>query len=172
MVRAKWQFRAHNVGMRVKVGSHIRIVAAGEHRITLGDHVELKGDNHLLFRYEGRVPHLSIGDRTYIQNGATIHIAQDVLIGADCAISWNVEIFSTDYHQIIQQDGSSGPVSAPVVIGNKVLIGSGAKILKGTVIGDNCVVGAGTIVSGHHRANSLIVGSPGKSIKTISGWLL
>ena len=40
-------------------------------------------------------------------------------------------------------------------------------ILKGTVLGDGCVVGAGAVVCGTFEANSVIAGNPAKSIKRL-----
>ena len=47
--------------------------------------------------------------------------------------------------------------SSPVKIGNNVWIGANAVILRGTVIGDNCVIGAGTVVKGTFESGSVII---------------
>lgn len=44
-------------------------------------------------------------------------------------------------------------------------IGLNALILKGTIIGDNCVVGAGAVVKGKFPANCVIAGNPAKIVK-------
>lgn len=60
-----------------------------------------------------------------------------------------------------------------VRIDDKVWIGCRVTILKGTHLPSNCVVGATSFVSGRNfEPNSLIVGSPAKSVKHISGWEL
>ncbi len=54
-------------------------------------------------------------------------------------------------------------------IGENCLIGMGAIVLNGAVIGKNCLVGAGALVTEGKKFpdNSLIVGSPAKSVKTL-----
>ncbi len=55
-------------------------------------------------------------------------------------------------------------------IGDNVLIGMGATVMNGAVIGNNCVIGAGALIpEGRQIApNSLVVGMPGKTIRTLS----
>lgn len=54
-----------------------------------------------------------------------------------------------------------------MVIGDNVWIGWGSIILKGTVIGNNCVVGAGSLVAGKFPDNVVIASNPGKIIREI-----
>lgn len=57
--------------------------------------------------------------------------------------------------------------SKPVKIGNDVWIGGRAVILPGVTIGDNSVIGAGSLVSRDIPANVVAVGNPCKFLKTI-----
>ena len=58
-------------------------------------------------------------------------------------------------------------------IGDKVWIGCRTTILKGSVIPDGCVIGAGSLVTGKiFSPNTIIIGSPAKSVRTIDGWEL
>lgn len=47
--------------------------------------------------------------------------------------------------------------TTPIVIGNNVWIGANSIILRGTSIGNNCVVGAGCVLKGEYPDNSIIV---------------
>lgn len=53
----------------------------------------------------------------------------------------------------------------PVSIGNNVWVGDNVVILPGTKIGNGCVVGANSVVSGNFEDNSIIAGVPAKVIK-------
>ena len=56
---------------------------------------------------------------------------------------------------------------APIRVGNNVYIGSGAYIMPGVTIGDNCIIGAASVVTKDIPANSVAVGIPARVIKTI-----
>lgn len=58
-------------------------------------------------------------------------------------------------------------VFAPIRIGNNVFIGVNSTILPGVSIGDNCVIGAGSLVKGTIPANSVVAGVPAKTIKSL-----
>ena len=60
------------------------------------------------------------------------------------------------YHQL-KAYMNSGYKTSPVVIGDDVWIGANTVILRGTVIGRDCVVGAGSVLKGVYPAGSVIV---------------
>jgi acetyltransferase-like isoleucine patch superfamily enzyme len=84
---------------------------------------------------------LSIGAGTFINPNSRILCAQDVVIGRDCAISWDVEILDFDAHEI-GSPGGFRPQAAAVCIGDHVWIGARAIVLKGVEIGDGAIIGA------------------------------
>lgn len=121
--------------------------------------------------------HISIGDNVGI-SGATIYARKGVTIGDNTAIGGNCKILDNDFHPIeaearlrLLQDvngGESELVPAREIrIGKNCFIGCNTIILKGTELGDGCVVGAGAVVSGKFPPNSVIVGNPAKVIKTL-----
>ncbi len=56
----------------------------------------------------------------------------------------------------------------PIHIGKNVWIGSGAIVLPGVTIGDNSIVGAGSVVTKNVEPNSVVAGNPAKFIKSIN----
>ena len=70
----------------------------------------------------------------------------------------NVLIYDHD-HDISSAESihDSGYKTSPVVIGDDVWIGANTVILRGTVIGRDCVVGAGSVLKGVYPAGSVIV---------------
>ncbi|MDI9401162.1 MAG: acyltransferase [Limisphaerales bacterium] len=53
----------------------------------------------------------------------------------------------------------------PIRIGDGCFIGANSIILKGTELGKNCVVGAGSVVCGKFPDNVIIAGNPAKVLK-------
>ena len=58
-------------------------------------------------------------------------------------------------------------ISLPIILGNNVWIGRGCILLPGTVIGDNVIVGANSVVKGALESNSIYAGSPATKIKSL-----
>jgi acetyltransferase-like isoleucine patch superfamily enzyme len=61
-----------------------------------------------------------------------------------------------------------GGIFGKIVIGDNVFIGSNCIILLSTTIGNNCIVGAGSVVRGHFPDNSVIMGNPAKVVMRTS----
>ena len=59
---------------------------------------------------------------------------------------------------------------SPVIIGSNVFIGMDCIIMPGTVIGDNVVIGTGSIVKGKLESNSVYAGVPAKKIKSLNDY--
>jgi len=100
----------------------------------------------------GDVESITIGERSNVQDNVTIHVANGfpTLIGDDVTIGHNAIVHGC-------------------TIGNRVLIGMGAIVLDGAVIEDDVVIGAGALIPPGKviPSKSLVVGSPGKVIRTL-----
>ena len=59
-------------------------------------------------------------------------------------------------------------IAKPIVVGNNVWIGTGATILAGVTIGDNSVIGAGSVVTKSIPSNVIAVGVPCKVMRKIT----
>jgi len=96
-------------------------------------------------------PGAEIGRRLFIDHGMSVVIGETSIVGDDVTLYQGVTLGGTG-----KEKGKRHPT-----IGNRVTIGSGAKILGNITIGDNCRVGAGSVVLRSVPANSTIVGVPG-----------
>lgn len=85
-----------------------------------------------------------------------------ISIGDNVDMNKNFSIYTHDYGSGVFKNAydtvlnSSGKVS----IGNNIYFGANCTVLKGVSIGDNCIIGAGSIVSHDIPANSVAVGNP------------
>lgn len=113
----------------------------------------------------------SIGDHTYITSDSHIEAVGDIKIGSDCAISWGVTILDDNHHVMIRENATEKSTKLSVTtIGNHVWIGCNSTILAGTIIGDNCIVAAGSVVKGSFPPGVLIAGNPARMVKENVVW--
>jgi acetyltransferase-like isoleucine patch superfamily enzyme len=109
--------------------------------------------------------HISIGDHTFINYGASITAHQKVSIGRHCLFGHHVRIVDKNEHGLEQRHVAPPP--APVVIEDNVWIGSHTIILPGVSIGRNSAIGAGSVVTRDVPANCLAAGNPARVIRRI-----
>ena len=112
---------------------------------------------------------LTIGHSTNVNGLTKILVAEEVTIGADCTLSWDVQILDNDFHRLTV-DGVERPMSAPVRIGDRVWIGTGAIVLKGVTIGDGAVVAAGAVVTSDVEPRAIVAGIPAKKVGVADNW--
>ena len=136
-------------------------------------------DNYTVIRNNARIeaitnfygtrydPKLNIGKRVTIEQGVHITCTDRVSIGDNTTISSYVYISDTEHdHKVLGKNiFDLGLIVKPVEIGKCVFIGTGAKILSGVSIGDNCVVGANSVVTRNIPCNSMVAGIPARIIK-------
>ena len=119
----------------------------------------------IVARHGGKV---SIGEECQI-SGSTIYAMQEITIGKRVFIGGNCKIIDNDFHPLAaSQRLPQRPEDIrkqPISIGDECFIGTDSIILKGTTLGRNCVVGAGSVVSGTWPDNSIIAGNPARLIR-------
>ena len=110
---------------------------------------------------------IEIGNNFYTNHNcvildcAKVTFGDNVFIGPNCG-------FYTAIHPIDTEERNSGIESAkPISIGNNVWIGGNVTVLPGVAIGDNTVIGAGSVVTKNIPPNVVAVGNPCRSIKQI-----
>ncbi len=96
-------------------------------------------------------PGAKIGHRLFIDHGLGVVIGETSIVGDDVTIYQGVTLGGTG-----KEKGKRHPT-----VGNDVTLGSGAKLLGNITIGDNCRVGAGSVVLRNVPPNSTVVGVPG-----------
>ncbi|MFV0379900.1 MAG: sugar O-acetyltransferase [Anaerorhabdus sp.] len=101
-----------------------------------------------------------IGDRVYANFNLSLIDDVEIHIGNDVMMAPNVTICTTGHPIYAKYRKNGVQFSLPVHIGNDVWIGAGVIVLPGVKIGDNCVIGAGSVVTKDIPANSLAYGAP------------
>lgn len=114
--------------------------------------------------------HLSIGPRVIVGPNTIIMCNTQVKIGARSMISWNCSIFDSIGHRMWLEGQDEAEVEAPITIGDDVWIGPYSIIMKGLTIGDNCIIGAGSVVRRDVPPNSLLYGNPARVVGKVVRW--
>lgn len=110
---------------------------------------------------------IEIGDNFYANYNLTILDCAKVQIGNNCFIGPNVGIYTPNHPLDAKTRNTLVEKALPVTIGDNVWIGGGVSILGGVKIGNNCVIGAGAVVTHSIPDNSLAVGNPARVMRTI-----
>lgn len=116
---------------------------------------------------------VSIGKNCIIMNpkSVTIDITRPSLveIGDNVLLHRNFTLVTHDFisRRFIEKYNDFIPSSGKVKIGNNVSFGMDCMVMKGVTIGDNCFIGAGSIVTSNIPSNSIASGNPCKVISTI-----
>jgi acetyltransferase-like isoleucine patch superfamily enzyme len=108
---------------------------------------------------------ITIGERVFLNAGCRFQDQGGITIGDDCLIGHNA-VIATLQHDIAPERRAD-LVPSPVVIGRNVWLGANVTILPGVTIGDDAVVGAGSVVTRDVPARSIVVGSPARVVRTI-----
>lgn len=125
------------------IGSLFRVVLEYFIRIIYASDISLKS---------------KIGPGLMIVHGHDIVIGGDVKIGKKCKILNGVTLGNKD---------TESPINQQPIVGDNVVIGSGAKLLGAIQIGDNVVIGANSVVLRSVPTNVVVAGIPAKIVKTL-----
>ena len=114
---------------------------------------------------------LIIGNNVGISQSALI-CHKSISIGSNVKIGGGVKIYDTDFHSLdtrirVSKEDILNKVTAPVLVKDNVFIGAFSIILKGVTIGENSIIGAGSIVSKNIPDNQIWAGNPAKFIREI-----
>lgn len=129
--------------------------------------------------------HVVLGDRVYINANCTIldgliddssiNTSQEkpstnvsISIGDDCLIGPNVQFLgvSHDINPTLRQAHKHN-YAAPITLGKNVWLGGGVIVLAGVNIGENSVIGAGSVVTKNIETNSVYAGNPARKIREL-----
>lgn len=124
-------------------------------RIYFGKKTTFRKDFSLMIGENGSV---KIGDDCFFNNHCSVNSLQSVEIGDGSIFGEGVKIYDHNHRFRDPENGikEQGYSVSSVKIGAHCWIGSNVVVLKGATIGNNCVVGAGCIVSGNVPDNSIV----------------
>jgi len=124
----------------------------------------LKASDEKRIRYLRKLG-VKIGDRCRVRTMSFSTEPYLIEIGNHTAVAAGSQFITHDGATwVFEDDVEGGGIFGKIVVGNNVFIGINCILLSNTTIGDNCIVGAGSVVRGHFPENSVIAGNPAQII--------
>lgn len=111
---------------------------------------------------------ITIEDNVYINFGCVILDCAEVTIGANTLFGPNIGLYPVNHAIDAEERIHGGCIGKPIHIGKNVWFGGDVKVLAGVTIGDNTIIGTGSIVTKDIPSNVIAVGNPCKVIRPIT----
>ena len=152
------------IGDQAEFGQGARIWLRGG-SIRLGRLAQVR--DHALLKSDGD---LRLGDRVVVGHSTVLSCTREIVVGEDCGLGERVSIIDSDHGA----DGSDAfyldrPLRvSPVRLERNVLVSANVVLLRGTEVGANSVIAAGSVLTGGtFPGASLIGGIPAKTLKLL-----
>lgn len=171
---------------KIQVTGNDNIIEIAAGAVMIGSLIRISGNcNHVIIGADAYIEcaelwvednnqEINIGSKTYIGHHSHLACTENghkIVIGSNCMISSNVQVRTGDSHSILSHDDLHRINHArDVIVGDHCWIGQGARLLKGTVLGKDSIVGSGAIVSGAFDSNIILAGIPAKVVKNNVTW--
>lgn len=112
--------------------------------------------------------HLEMGRDSFINYDCTILNTAMVKIGDNVLIGPKVGIYTVSHPLVAKYREENLAYAKPVTIKDNVWIGGSAIILPGVTIGENAIIGAGSVVTKDVPENTIVVGNPARVLREIT----
>lgn len=169
-----------SLGKHVSIQGRLYLKTVGrkeKHSIYIGNNVNINsclsanpiGGQNKTILYTNGSGRICIDDDVGISNSAIVSHTS-IKIGSQTIIGNGTRIYDTDFHSIYPNerlDGNRNINTQPVTIGKRVFIGGHCLILKGVAIGDEAVIGAGSVVTKSVPAREIWAGNPAHYIRKL-----
>ncbi|MEC8153008.1 MAG: acyltransferase [Pseudomonadota bacterium] len=142
-------------GTNISIGNFVTIICASDRKVDLSTWQTDKLDGEIF-----------IDDYVLMSPGTNLRCAKKISIGKSSMIASDVTITDSDWHGIYDR---TDYVALPkeVEIEENVWIGERSIVLKGSKIGKNSIIGAGSVVAGDIPENCIFAGNPAKFVKKL-----
>jgi len=112
---------------------------------------------------------IHLGTGVFLNFNCVILDVVEVRIGDGTQIGPGVQLLAADHPRSPQERASGLEFGRPVHIGRNVWIGGGALIMPGVTVGDDAIIGAGSVVTRDVPAGATVVGNPARVLPPRQG---
>jgi acetyltransferase-like isoleucine patch superfamily enzyme len=148
-----WHLKIH--GPEIHVGRSVHVVCTKDRNVRL-----------CVWEHGEQIGHIKIGDYALICPGVRIDSASHIDIGDNCMIASSSYLTDADWHDIYDRTQPIGNTK-PIKLEPNVWIGDSCIVCKGVTIGENSVIGSGSVVTHDIPANVIAAGNPAKVVKKL-----
>jgi maltose O-acetyltransferase len=111
---------------------------------------------------------IRLGANVYVNFGCVLLDCNRITIGDNALLGPGVHIYAATHPVDPAVRASLREMARPVTIGRNVWLGGGAIVCPGVEIGDNCVIGAGSVVTRSIQADHVAVGNPCRVVRRVT----
>jgi acetyltransferase-like isoleucine patch superfamily enzyme len=172
LTRPYWSRRFHSFGAEAII--HRPGSVFGAHQIAIGSHSLILAGTYLSVEtvaWSRPAPALRIGDRVGIRPYCMISASEEIVIEDDVIIGAFSSVIDSD-HTFAEGRPNvmhNSVASAPIRIGRGTWLAERVAVLRGSVIGRCCIVGANSVVRGELPDYSIAAGAPARVVGQVEG---
>jgi len=152
-VMQPWNLKIH--GRRIRLGRCVHVITGTDRQVRLTTWAHEDG--------EGAI---DIGDYCLICPGVRLDSACSITVGSNSMLAAGAYLTDADWHDIYDRSRIIGRHAA-IVLEDNVWIGDSAIVCKGVTIGENSVIGAGSVVTRNIPANVIAAGNPATVVREL-----
>lgn len=141
---------------KIEIGNNVTL-----HSHNKSYHAQMYGPVKLKTSKGGRI---IIRDNSRL-NGCCLSSNKFIKIGNNCLIAANTQIIDSNGHQSNPLKRQEQDLARNIIIEDNVWIGLNCIILKGICIGENSIIGAGSVITKNVPKNCIVAGNPAKIVK-------
>lgn len=165
LLKIKFNKRIKNSGF-VVLQKNVQLIVEEGGELMFDKNVTIKENSIIYVKKNAKITfgqNSSTGHHTEVASNNHIEIGNDIIMGAYTYITDSNHGYKDKELVIRKQNMEIGSVK----IGNNVWLGRGVMILKDSIVGDNSIVAAGSVVTKKFEENKILGGIPAKTIKEI-----